>query len=133
MPRQVAADTEQYTIEIDEDIDAILHTWDAFAAGQEFRDGCHELLDVIERNDKSKLLVDTSGIQAHDDADKEWLEEEWIPETIEAGIDYSVSVTGDSVISEMEMEEFVDQTQHLDYTFVMAGSTDEAREWLDEQ
>jgi hypothetical protein len=133
MPRQVAADTEKYTIEIDEDIDAILHTWDAFAAGQEFRDGCNELLDVIRRNDKSKLLVDTSGIQAHDEADKEWLQEEWIPKEIEAGIEYSVTVTGDSVISEMEMEEFVDQAQDLPFTYVMAGDRDEAREWLDEQ
>jgi len=133
MPRQVAADTEKYTIEIDDDIDAIVHTWDEFAAGQEFRDGCNELLDVIRRNDKSKLLVDTSGIQAHDEADKKWLQEEWIPNQIDAGIEYSVSVTADSVISEMEMEEFVDQTQDLPYTYVLAGNMSEAREWLDEQ
>jgi hypothetical protein len=31
------------------------------------------LLDVIRRENESKLLVDTSGIKAHDDADKEWL------------------------------------------------------------
>ncbi|WP_123535371.1 hypothetical protein [Halosimplex salinum] len=133
MSAQVAADTEKYTIEVDDDIDAIVHTWDAFAAGQEFRDGCNELLDVIRWNGKSKLLVDTSGIQAHDEADKEWLQEEWIPETIETGIEYSVSVTGDSVISEMEMEEFVDQAQDLDYTYVLAGDMGEAREWIAEQ
>ncbi|QLH76311.1 hypothetical protein HZS55_02885 [Halosimplex rubrum] len=133
MPRQVAADTEKYTIEIDENIDAIIHTWDDFAAGQAFRDGCNELLDVVRRNDKSKMIIDTSGIQAHDDADKEWLQEEWIPKVIEAGIGYSVTVTSDSVISEMEMEEFVDQTQDHPYTNVMAGDMGEAREWIDEQ
>ncbi|WP_436908195.1 hypothetical protein [Halosimplex marinum] len=133
MPTQTAVDAEKYTIEIDEDIDAILFTWDEFAAGQEFRDGCNELLEVIRRNDKSKALIDTSGIRAHDDEDKRWLQEEWIPREIEAGIEYSVSVHSDSVISEMEMEEFVDQTQDLPFTYVMAGDRQEAREWLDEQ
>jgi len=133
MPRQVAADTEKYTIEIDEDIDAVIHTWDEFAAGQAFRDGCNELLDVIRRNDKSKLLVDTSGIQAHDEEDKEWLQEVWMPKQIDAGVEYSVSVTADSVISEMEMEEFVDQTQDMPFTYVMAGDREEARQWLDDQ
>jgi hypothetical protein len=73
MPKQVTASTANYTIEIDEEIDAIIHTWEQFAAGEGFRDGCRELLDVIRRENESKLLVDTSGIKAHDDADKEWL------------------------------------------------------------
>ena len=133
MPKQVAADEENYTVEIDHDIDAIIHTWDQFAAGQEFRDGANHLLEIIKREDKSKLLVDTSGIKAHDDADKEWLQEEWMPKIIEAGIEYSVSVTADSVIAEMEMEEFVDQAAHMDFTYVLAGDMAEAREWIDEQ
>jgi len=133
MPKQVAASTEHYTIEIDEEIDAIVHTWEEFLAGEAFRDGCRELLDVIRQHDKSKLLVDTSGIQAHDEADLQWLEEEFIPAEIDAGIEYSVSVPGDSVISEMEMEEFVDQTSDLPFTYVLAGDLQEAREWLAEQ
>lgn len=133
MQRQVVADTEKYTIEVDDGIDAILHTWDEFAAGQAFRDGCHELLEVIQGHDKTKLIVDTSGIQAHDDEDKAWLQEEWIPKSIDAGIEYSVSVTSDSVIAEMEMEEFVDQAQDLPFTYVMASDMGEAREWIAEQ
>jgi len=133
MPKQVAESTENYTIEVDEEIDAVVHTWDQFAAGEEFREGCRVLLDVIRRHDKSKLLVDTSGIQAHDDEDKAWLQEEGMPQVIDAGIEYDVTVPGDSVVSEMEMEEFVDQTGDLPLTFVMAGNRDEAREWLAEQ
>jgi len=133
MPKQVAADEENYTVEIDHDIDAIIHTWDQFAAGQEFRDGANHLLEIIREADKSKLLVDSSGIKAHDEADKEWLQEEWIPKIIDAGIEDSASVTADSVIAEMEMEEFVDQTEDLPYTYVLAGDMAEAREWIAEQ
>lgn len=133
MPQQVIADEQHYTIELDEEVDAIVHTWDEFVAGEEFREGSNALLDVIRQQDKSKLMVDTSGIQAHDDEDKAWLEEEWMPRIIDAGIEYDVVVAGDSVVSEMEMEEFVDQTDHLPLTFVMAGNKDEAREWLAER
>ncbi|WP_436925442.1 hypothetical protein [Halosimplex amylolyticum] len=133
MAPQTVVDTETHTIEVDDDIGAVIHTWDQFAAGEAFRDGCYDLLDVIRQHDISKQIVDTSGIRAHDDADKEWLQEEWIPETIEEGIEYSVTVTSDSVISEMEMEEFVDQAQDLPFTYVLAGDMDEAREWIAEQ
>lgn len=133
MASEVIVDDDKHTIEADDEIDALIHTWTGFSAGQEFRDRCNELLEVIEARDESKLLIDTSGIKAHDEADKQWLQEEWIPKEIEAGIEYSVSVTTDSVISQTEMEEFVDQTSDLPLTYVMASNRSEAREWIAEQ
>jgi hypothetical protein len=133
MSTQVTADTENYTIEVDDEIGAIIHTWDQFASGEDFRAGANRLLEVVERENKSKLLVDSSGIKAHDEADKEWLQEEWIPKVIDAGIEYSASVTADSVIAEMDMEEFVDQASELPYTYVLASDMAEAREWIAEQ
>jgi hypothetical protein len=133
MSIQVEADTQNYTIEVDDEIDAIVFTWSQFVTGQEFRDGANHLLEVIQREDKQKSIVDTSGIKAHDEADKEWLQGEWMPKIIDAGIEYSVSVTADSVIAEMEMEEFVDQAADMDFTYVLAGDMGEAREWIAEQ
>lgn len=133
MPQQVHVDAENYTIEVDDEIGAIVHTWEQFTSGEEFREGCNELLEFIRERDESKLIIDTSGIPAHDEADKQWLQEEWIPEEIEAGIEYSVSVTSDSAISQMEMEQFVDQTADLPLTYVMAGDMAEAKEWIAEQ
>lgn len=133
MPREVYADTADYTIEYDGETGAIIHTWDQYVSGQDFRDGANELLEFIRQRDTSKLVVDTSGIQAHDDADKEWLQEEWIPKIIDAGIEYSVTVYADSVISEMEMEEFADQAGDHPYTIVVTGDMSEAREWIAEK
>lgn len=134
MPREVYADTENYTIEYDDDIDAIVHTWTAFAAGEAFREGSNELLDFVRKRDASNMIVDTSGIQAHDEADKKWLQEEFIPQIVDAGIEYSVTVHKDSVVSEMEMEEFVDMTDDdIPMTNVVTGDMAEAREWVAEQ
>jgi len=133
MAREVLIDEDKHTVEADDDIDALIHTWSGFSSGEEFRETCNDLLDVIRERDENKLIVDTSGIKAHDEADKQWLQEEWIPKEIEAGIEYSVSVTADSVISQTEMEEFVDQTSDLPLTYVLAGDMDEAREWIANQ
>jgi hypothetical protein len=117
MPEEVHRDAEKYTIWWESELNAVAHRWDEFASGEQFRDGCEELLDVIRERDASKLLVDTSGIRAHDDEDQAWLQEDWVPRIIEEGIDTSAMVHPDSVIAEMDMEAFMD----------------EAREWLAEQ
>lgn len=134
MPRTVTREDSAYTIEWDDDIGVVMHTWEEFVSGAEFRSGCAELADVIEEKGARKLLVDTSGIEAHDDADKAWLQEEWVPRVAEIGLEYSAQVHADSVISQMEMEEFdeeADDDNPLD-TFV-TGDVGEAREWLAQQ
>lgn len=133
MSQQVRVDADTYTIEVDEEIPAIVFRWDEFTSGQAFRDGSNELLEFIRDHDYHKMIIDTSNIKAHDEEDKRWLQETWIPKLIEAGIEYNVSVHADSVISETEMETFVDQAQDLPFTYVLADAVDEAREWLAEQ
>lgn len=131
---RVLVDAENYRIEYDHECESLIHTWTAYTSGQEFRDGCNELLDVIEEEDATKLVVDTSAIKAHDSADKQWLTEEWMPREIEAGIEYSASVpSSDSSISQMETEKLVDQATDLPMTYVMAENLAEAREWIAEQ
>ena len=133
MATQIERDTEIYTIEWDDEIPAVVHTWDEFAAGETFREGCAALLDVIEERDAEKMLVDTSGIQAHDEEDKTWLQDEWIPRTMEAGIKASVTVPQDSVIAKMDLENFMNEVEEYDYKSTMVESVPEAREWLSDQ
>ncbi|MCU4801701.1 hypothetical protein OB920_15080 [Halobacteria archaeon HArc-gm2] len=131
---RVLVDAENYRIEYDHESGALLHIWTEYTSGQEFRDGCNELLDVIKEENATKLIVDTSEIKAHDTEDKQWLQEEWMPREIEAGIEYSASVpSADSSISKMETEKLVDQATDLPMTYVMAESLAEAREWIADQ
>lgn len=133
MPRQIHAEAENYTIELDPEIGAIVHTWTKFVSGERFREGANELLDAIKTHRVSKMIVDVKGIKAHNEADKQWLQEEWMPSVIDAGIEYSVTVHSASALSEMEMERFVDQAGDLPFTYVLASDMDEARQWIAEQ
>lgn len=133
MSKAVLQDDTAYTIEWDDDIEAVVHTWEEFTSGQEFRDGCEALLDAIKRKNADRILVDTRGIQAHDDRDQEWLEEQWVPRVIDAGVSYAATLIPDSAIAEMDMEELMTELEEYDYTTMMTADMDEAREWVASQ
>lgn len=81
------------------------------------------------------MIVDTSGITAHQDEDEEWLINEWIPKVVDAGVEYAATVHKDSVIAKMDMESFHDQIDDSrpGYTAMITGSMEEAREWIAEK
>lgn len=133
MSTQTHADGHGYTIEWDDDVEAVIHTWTDFVSGQEFRDGAEELLSAIRSRGTDKVLVNTSGIEAHDDADKQWLQEEWIPRAVDAGLEYSAQVHAASVVSQMEMEEFDEQTDAGQLRTYLTDDVDDALEWLADQ
>lgn len=133
MPQEVYEDETNYTIEWDSDIGAVVHTWTGYTSGEAFREGCNALLDAIEAKGASKLVVNTSNVQAHDEEDKEWLEEEWIPKMVDAGILYNAQVHSDSVISKMEMEGLNENMADAPYEPFVTDSMDEAREWVADQ
>lgn len=125
--------TDLYSMEMDRELNAILFRWNKFASGQEFREGANKLLEYIRSKNVSKLIVDTSGITAHQDEDEEWLINEWIPKIIDAGIQYSVTVRQDSVIAKMDMENFITRLEDHDYVTMTTASMEEAREWIAEK
>ena len=133
MPQQVVAETDLYTIEWDDEIDSVVYTWNDFATGDRFKHGCNALLEYFQSHDCSKAIVDTSEVEAHDDADQAWLQEEWTPKLIDAGARYVVTITADSVISEMDMEELLAELEHLPYEAHMTSSMSEARDWIARQ
>lgn len=131
MSRDVKADTDHYTIEYDDEIDAVVHTWTEFSTGQRYRDGANALLTFIEDHDASKLIVDTSNVQAHNEEDKRWLRQEWIPRMMDAGVTHSATVHADSVIAEMEMEELSEDAGEVDGADqLMTADIAEARDWI---
>lgn len=126
-------ETDLYTMEYDEEIDAVVFTWEEFSTGERFRSGADDLLEFIREQDARKLIVHTAGIKAHNDDDERWLQEEWIPRMVEAGIEYSANVHRESVISEMDMEEFVQEIEDMGFTTMMTDDITEAREWIAEK
>jgi len=127
---EASKETDLYTMGYDDGIDAVVFTWEAFATGEQYREGADDLLEFIKEQDARKLLVNTKGIKAHNDEDQQWLMEEWVPKIIDAGIESSVTVHRDSVVAEMDMEDFYEEMDDFDYESTMTADVEEAREWI---
>ncbi|WP_415381385.1 hypothetical protein [Halosimplex sp. TS25] len=130
MPAETIEDTANYTIEWDDDIEAVVFTWDEYVSGQTFRDACGALLDAIKQNNASKSLTDTRSINAHDAEDQEWLQNDWMPRATDVGLEYTAIVHPDSVISEMDVENMMDGTEPSGVKSLLSSDMDEARQWL---
>ncbi|MEY7850471.1 hypothetical protein AB7C87_14885 [Natrarchaeobius sp. A-rgal3] len=130
MATTVETETERYRIEWDDDIDAVIYTWTEFASGEQFRDGANALLEYVSENDVTNVIVDSSGIQAHDDDDQAWLAREWTPAMIDAGMEYNVVVHKESIISEMDVEALMESLEELPYESTVTVSMAEARDWI---
>ncbi|MFC7139186.1 hypothetical protein ACFQMA_04955 [Halosimplex aquaticum] len=130
MSAETIEDTKNYTIEWDDDIGAVVFTWDEYVSGQTFRDACEALLDAIKRKNASKSLTDTRGVNAHDAEDQEWLQNDWMPRALDVGLEYSAVVHPDSVISEMDVENMMDGVEPSGAKPLLTSDMNEAREWI---
>lgn len=130
MPREAFEATDLYTVEWDGDLAAVVHTWESFATGDAFREGCERLLDAVRDHDASKVLVDTRGLEAHDEADERWLLEEWVPRLVEAGVRNAAIVHSESVVAAMDLETFMDRATDVPDLPHVTSDAAEAREWL---
>ncbi|WP_275882813.1 hypothetical protein [Halorhabdus sp. BNX81] len=133
MAMEVIEETDWYRIEYDDDLDALIHTWTMFSNGEQFREGANALYEALKEYDVSKEIIDTREVKAHDEEDKQWLQEEWIPKMVDAGMEYSANVHRESVIAEMDMQETVDPLSDLPFENMMTDDMAEAREWIAEQ
>lgn len=133
MGRETIEEAEQYRLEWDDELDTVLYTWKQFVTDEQFKQGANAILEHFENNDVSKLIVDTSTITAHDEEDQQWLEEEWTPAVIEAGMEYNCVVYPESTIAEMDRRRIQEQLSNLPYDALWTDSMEEAREWMAER
>ncbi|AEH37327.1 hypothetical protein [Halopiger xanaduensis] len=124
--------TDEYTIELDEEQGVPIFTYNAFVSGEELRDIARTWADFIASEDADQYVVNTESISAHDDADKRWLAETWIPDLIDHGVRHGAGVYADSAIASMDMEEIEGQLNAIDpdFEYRIFGSDDDALEWL---
>ena len=128
-------DADVYTVEWDEELDIPVFTWDEYTAGETFRETARKWEAVMEERDAEKYIVNTESVTAHEDADKRWLAETWVPDLVDLGVRYGAGVYADSAIASMEMEEVEESMSavHPDYEFRVFASDEEAKSWLDDQ
>lgn len=137
MPRSttVIEETDVYTIEWDGELDVPVFTWNEYSAGETFRETARKWEAVMEERSVERYIVNTESVTAHEEEDKRWLAETWIPDLVDNGVRRGAGVYADSAIASMEMEEVEESLSaiHPDYEFRVFSSDEEAKAWLKDQ
>lgn len=109
-----------------------LFRWEEYVTGETFRTSARDWEDYIRREGCQKYIVDTQEVPAHEDSDKEWLAETWVPELIEMGVRRSAGVYRDSAIAKMDVGRIEESLSgiHPDYEFRTFETQAEAYDWL---
>lgn len=135
MSTETVERTDEYTVELDGEHGIPIFTYNTYVSGEDLREIARRWAEIAEEEGAEHYLVDTQEIAAHNDEDKRWLGETWVPDLIEQGIRAGAGVYADSVISEGDMGRIEEQLNSIDPRFEYRAfdSHSKAVEWLAEQ
>ncbi len=135
MSTETVEQTDEYTVELDGEHEIPVFTYNTYVSGEDLRGIARRWAEIAEEEGAERYLVDTQEIAAHNDEDKQWLGETWVPNLIDQGIRAGAGVYADSVISKGDMERIEEKLNSIDPAFEYRtfDSHSKAVEWLAEQ
>jgi hypothetical protein len=75
-----------YRVHYDESVPCVQMVWQGYFTSDAFRAASADVLDVLRRTKCPNLLGDVTDFTLIGAADQAWLNDEWIPQAIEAGV-----------------------------------------------
>jgi len=79
------ANTEIYNIYFDKEINAVVMEWDGYATSKQFKQGTELMLNLLIKNNCSKVLADIKDMKIIAMEDQQWLNEEFLPRATKFG------------------------------------------------
>lgn len=104
--------------------------WKGTPAGEPLRNGLAAGLKAVVENQSSKWLADTRHLGTMDPLDVKWVNDNWIPRAVAAGIRWMAFVTPVRVIMQIQVKSFMARIDGRELANSYFGNIDEAWAWL---
>ena len=124
------ANTEIYNIYFDKDINAVVMEWDGYATSKQFKQGTELMLNILIKNNCSKVLADIKDMKIIAMEDQQWLTEEFLPRATKFGFKSIAIVKPDYYFNKVAVETISYKVDKGKLTINFFDNTDEAKEWL---
>jgi hypothetical protein len=131
MAKEILYDTEVATMWYHPDKKIIHHEIHKFIYGEEFQNLLLTGTAAMKKYKAEKWLSDDRTNTVVRKADMAWGDENWVPQTIEAGWKYWAIVNPAQVIARTNMKQLARAYAALGVSVKMFTDPDEAIEWLD--
>ncbi|WP_192823353.1 hypothetical protein [Rufibacter sp. LB8] len=117
-------------VEHKQDLDIIDTLWYGYASQQDLKNACSAGLEILEKTGCAYKLNDNSQLTGPWSDAVEWLEKEWLPKAMAAGLRYLAHVANPHSYGEVagEVMKFSKIGQNLEYC--MFYTKKEALTWL---
>jgi hypothetical protein len=118
------------TVSYDPQVPCVVMEWNGYATSRQFRDANERVLDAVVRHRASKMLTDVRNFRLIHGEDQDWLNRDWIPRAIDAGMRVCALVTPVFYFNKVAVETV---TQRLDPARLRVHffeNREAARRWL---
>lgn len=122
--------TEIYNIYFDEEINSVVMEWNGYATSKQFKQGTELMLNMLIKNNCSKVLADIKDMKIIAMEDQQWLNEEFLPRATTFGFKAIAIVKPHYYFNKVAVETISYKVDKEKLTINFFDNSKEAREWL---
>jgi SpoIIAA-like len=104
--------------------------WQGWADETEFRAANSAIVDAITDHHGSRALGDCRSMKVTKQSDQEWIDREWFPRVVAAGLTRMALVIPTSGLAKMNVEDMVARVPNTTLQVGYFATLEEARIWL---
>lgn len=122
--------TEIYNIYFDAEINSVVMEWNGYATSKQFKQGTELMLNMLIKNNCSKVLADIKDMKIIALEDQQWLNEEFLPRATTFGFKAIAIVKPHYYFNKVAVETISYKVDKEKLTINFFDNSEEAREWL---
>jgi hypothetical protein len=117
-------------VRYDATIPGVVMIWQGYATSLEFRAANERILQVLTENRAAKLLGDISRFVLIGREDQDWLNHNWIPRAVDAGLRQVALVQSSYYFNKVAVETVGERVDPASLALSYFGDVASARDWL---
>lgn len=118
------------TIRWDESLKATWAEAKAYAEGEELRAGYNAMLELCRQKRNSRYLADARNLAPISQADQRWLNEEWFPQILAAGVRFMAIVMPRGAAARLSARQILSTINNITIVTNHFDDIETARAWL---
>lgn len=118
------------TLSWDESANVVCAQWKDAVEGEPMRRGLQVGLELVSLKQSEKWLVDSRTLGSIDPADVKWVNDNWIPRAVDAGLRWMAFVLAKKVVMKLTMKSFIARINDRDLSSAYFDDLDEAWDWI---
>jgi hypothetical protein len=120
------------TVECDAANNWVYNCWNGYVSPENVMQGCLAVLEAFQNQRSVSILNDNSQLVGRWDDSVEWIEKEWIPRALKAGLRYFAHVANQESFAAASAAQLSSRTHGL-FEMRIFGDLEQAQNWLKER